>query len=38
MFPDRHTWLAEITEGKQLELKTGEIPSWFKKAVLDKIK
>ena len=34
----RHTWLAEITEGKQLELKTDTIPAWFKRAVLDKLK
>jgi len=34
----QHTWLAEITEGRQLELKTDEIPAWFKRAVLDKIK
>jgi predicted ABC-type ATPase len=33
-----HTWLAEITEGKQLELKTDTIPAWFKQFVLDKIK
>lgn len=33
----KHTWLAEITEGKQLELKTDSIPAWFKQAVLDKI-
>ncbi len=32
----RHTWLAEITEGKQLELKTDTIPSWFNRAVLAK--
>jgi len=32
-----HTWLAEITEGRTLELKTDQIPSWFKRAVLDKI-
>lgn len=32
-----HTWLAEITEGRTLELKTGQIPAWFKRAVLDKI-
>jgi len=32
-----HTWLAEITEGKSLELKTDLMPAWFKKAVLDKI-
>lgn len=30
-----HTWLAEITDGKQLELKSEVIPGWFKKAVLD---
>ena len=33
-----HTWLAEITDGQQLELKTNKIPAWFKRAVLDKIK
>ncbi len=33
-----HTWLAEITEGQTLELKTDLVPSWFKRAVLDKIK
>lgn len=32
----RHTWLAEITEGRTLELKTDRIPAWFKRAVLDK--
>lgn len=34
----KQTWLAEITEGRKLELKTDKIPSWFTKAVLDKIK
>jgi predicted ABC-type ATPase len=34
----RHTWLAEISEGKKLELKTDKIPAWFKRAVLDKLK
>lgn len=33
----KHTWLAEITDGRTLELKTDKIPSWFKRAVLDKI-
>jgi predicted ABC-type ATPase len=33
----KHTWLAEITDGFQLELKTDCIPAWFKRAVLDKI-
>lgn len=30
-----HTWLAEITDGRQLELKSDIVPSWFKRAVLD---
>jgi predicted ABC-type ATPase len=30
-------WVAEITEGRALELKTDRIPPWFKRAVLDKI-
>ncbi len=34
----KHTWLAEITDGRTLELKTDRIPAWFKRAVLDKIK
>lgn len=33
-----HTWLAEITDAKTMELKTELIPAWFKKAVLDKIR
>ena len=32
-----HTWLAEITDGQLLELKTDRVPAWFKRAVLDKI-
>jgi len=31
-----HTWPAEITDGKNLELKSSTIPMWFKRAVLDK--
>lgn len=31
-----HTWLAEITGGSRMEFKTGLIPAWFKRAVLDK--
>lgn len=31
----KHTWLAEITDGRSLELKTDLIPAWFKRAVLD---
>ena len=33
----KHTWLAEITEGRELEMKTDQAPAWFKRAVLDKI-
>ncbi len=33
-----HTWLAEITEGRELELKADRMPAWFRRAVLDKIK
>jgi len=32
----QHTWLAEITEGRALVLKSELIPAWFKRAVLDK--
>jgi predicted ABC-type ATPase len=32
-----HTWLAEISEGRTLELKTDQIPGWFKRSVLDKV-
>ncbi len=30
-------WLAEITDGKTLEIKADQIPAWFVKAVLEKI-
>ena len=30
------TWIAEITDGRELELKIREIPAWFKRAVLGK--
>ncbi len=33
----QHTWLAEVTDGTLLEIKTDRIPAWFKRAVLDKI-
>jgi predicted ABC-type ATPase len=33
----KHTWLAEITDGVVLELKSEQIPAWFKRSVLDKI-
>lgn len=32
----KHTWLAEITEGKQLRLIADKIPAWFNRAVLTK--
>jgi predicted ABC-type ATPase len=37
--PDEHdpTWLAEITEGKELEMKVDSVPAWFRHYVLDKI-
>ena len=25
-----HSWIAEITEGRELELKTDKMPAWFK--------
>jgi predicted ABC-type ATPase len=31
------TWLAEITEGRELEMKTDRMPAWFKRSVWDKI-
>jgi predicted ABC-type ATPase len=31
-----HIWLAEITDGKVLEMKTDLVPDWFKKALLSK--
>ncbi|MCP4788137.1 MAG: hypothetical protein GY903_13245 [Fuerstiella sp.] len=34
--PANKTWLAEITDGKLLELRVDRIPAWFKKYVLDK--
>ena len=30
------TWLAGITDGRVLEIKTDQIPAWFRRAVLDK--
>lgn len=30
-------WIAEVTNGKHLEIKRDKIPHWFKTAVLDKI-
>lgn len=33
-----HIWLAEVTEGRELEMKTDSMPAWFKKALWDKFK
>jgi predicted ABC-type ATPase len=33
----KHTWIAEITDGRGLEMKTDQMPAWFKRAVMDKI-
>ncbi|MBD2550838.1 zeta toxin family protein [Microcystis elabens FACHB-917] len=30
-------WIAEITDGRRLELKTDRIPAWFNRAVMEKI-
>jgi type I restriction enzyme, R subunit len=32
-----HTWLAEVTEGRELELKVAQLPPWFTRAVIDKL-
>ena len=29
-------WIAEVTDGVELELKTDEMPAWFKVALWDK--
>jgi predicted ABC-type ATPase len=31
-----HIWLAEITDGHLMEMKTDQVPAWFKKALKDK--
>lgn len=31
-----HVWLAEITNGQSLEMKTDQMPAWFKKSLWDK--
>ena len=28
-----HIWLAEITDGHSIEMKTDQVPAWFKKAL-----
>jgi predicted ABC-type ATPase len=32
-----HIWLAEITNGHTLEMKTDQMPAWFKQALWDKL-
>lgn len=32
----QHIWLAEITDGRVLEMKTDRMPAWFKRTVWDK--
>ncbi|MBC8125846.1 MAG: zeta toxin family protein [Gloeobacteraceae cyanobacterium ES-bin-144] len=32
-----HLWVAEITDGRDLETKCSPVPSWFKRSVLDRI-
>lgn len=32
-----HTWLAEVTDGTLLQLKSDLIPAWFQRAILDKV-
>lgn len=34
----QQTWIAEITEGKDLEIRSEHMPLWFEQAVIDKIK
>ena len=31
------TWIAEVTDGRNLEMRTQRMPAWFKRAVWDKI-
>jgi predicted ABC-type ATPase len=34
---EEKTWIAEITEGSKIEIKSDTIPIWFQKNVLQKI-
>jgi predicted ABC-type ATPase len=31
-------WIAEITEGSNLEIRSNRMPSWFQSAVMNKIR
>ncbi len=33
----KETWIAEITNGEEIEMKSDFVPSWFKRSVLDKL-
>jgi predicted ABC-type ATPase len=33
----KETWIAEITDGAQIEIKSSSVPAWFKRSVLDKL-
>jgi predicted ABC-type ATPase len=33
----QHIWLAEVTDGRVLEMKSDSMPFWFKRAVWDKL-
>ncbi len=33
---DKHIWVAEITNGRTLEMKVDQMPTWFKKALWDR--
>jgi predicted ABC-type ATPase len=33
----QHIWLAEVTDGKVLEMKSDSMPIWFKRAVWDRL-
>jgi hypothetical protein len=34
---NERVWIAEITDGCELEIKTDLMPYWFKTALLDKL-
>ncbi len=34
---EQQKWIAEVTDGRQLELKVTEVPAWFQEAVLDQV-
>jgi predicted ABC-type ATPase len=34
---ETHIWIAEVTDGRKIEMKSNSIPSWFKDYILDKL-